>query len=396
MKRIYIMAVTLLFFFPYLASGEEVNGADEIKITDPRSVCLIVNRDSNEIRFLDLKTNKQIGKVFLGKWVNPHMVSMTPDGRRVVTGGTRSNKAYIIDVATMKLIKTIPVDFGPEHLAITPDSRFYYQGSPASDSVSVIDLVSLKKIKTIKGFAEPLNITFLPDGSKAYVGNYSAHWVGVIDVTRHELLKKIKIGDMPRVNKLDPKKYLSEIKGISNASITRDGRYLYAADGDMGVVGVIDTREDKVIKVIKVGADPWRAYPTHDGAKMVVPNNGDETISIIDIKSNKVIATLEAGPEMIGVNFSHDKAFVISRSSSFVYVYNMKTLRPAGRIKIGTNLELETAATDAQGEKIYLTSSRDHSVYVIDGKTNAVTRIANVGLYPWGSSILEGKDLYCH
>ncbi len=396
MRKTYFLALALLLFFPPLVSGEEAANGDKIKIKDPRSVCVIVNRDSNDIGFMDLKTNKMIGKVFLGKWVNPHMAAMTPDGRRVVTGGTRSNKAYIIDVATLKLIKSIPVDFGPEHLAITPDSRYYYQGNPDGDSISIIDLVSLKKIKTIKGFAEPLNITFLPDGSKAYVGNYGAHWVGVIDVTRHELLKKIKIGNMPRVSKLDPKKYLSEIKGISNASITRDGRYLYAADGDLGVVGVIDTREDKVIKVIKVGADPWRAYPSPDGTKMVVVNNGDETISIIAVKKNEVIATLEAGPEMIGVNFSHDKAFVISRSSSFVYVYDLKKLRPAGRIKIGVNLELETAATDAQGEKMYLTSSRDHSLYVIDGKTNAVTRVPNVGLYPWGSSILEGQDLYCH
>ena len=44
-----------------------------------------------------------------------------------------------------------------------------------------------------------------------------------------------------------------------------DGRYLYAADSDLGVVGVIDTREDKVIKVIRVGKDPWRIYMSHDG-----------------------------------------------------------------------------------------------------------------------------------
>jgi len=390
---IFLFLFTILFFCQPLRNSF---GEEKIVIKDPRSVCVIVNRDSNDIAFMDLKTKKIIGKVFLGKWVNPHMAAMTPDGRRVVTGGTRANKAYIIDVATMKLIKTIPVDIAPEHLAITPDSRFYYQGNPDGDSVSIIDLVSLKLIKNLRGFAEPLNITFIPDGSKAYVANYGAHWVGVIDVKRHELLKKIRISEVPGVSKLDPKKYLSEIRGISNASITRDGRYLYAADGDLGVVGVIDTREDKVITVIKVGADPWRAYPSSDGTKMVVPNNGDETISIIDIKKNKVIATLEAGPDMVGVNFSNNKAFVISNSSSFVYVYDLKKLKPAGRIKIGTNLELQTAATGADGEKMYLTSATDHSLYIIDGKTNAFERVPDVGLYPWGSFVLEGRDNYCH
>ena len=159
---------------------------------------MIVNRDSNDIGFMDIKTNKMIGNVFLGNNVNPHMVMMSPDGRYVVTGGTRANKAYIIDTRTLQLVKVIPTDIAPEHLAFSPDSRWYYQGNPDGDSISVIDMQSLSKIKTIPGFVEPLNVTFLPDGSKAYVGNYGAHWVGVIDVRRHELLKKIQVGSSAR------------------------------------------------------------------------------------------------------------------------------------------------------------------------------------------------------
>ena len=370
--------------------------AQDIKITDPTSVVLIVNRDSNDIGFMDLKTNKMIGKVFLGNNVNPHMAMMSPDGRYVVTGGTRANKAYIIDVATMTLAKVVPVDIAPEHLAFSPDGRYYYQGNPDGDSISVIDMASMTEIKRIHGFAEPLNVTFTPDGTKAYIGNYGSHWVGVVDVTRHELLKKIQVSAPPGVARLDPDRYLGEIKGINNASITNDGRYLYAADSDLGVVGVIDTREDKVVKVIRVGKDPWRAYMSHDGRHAITINNGDETISIIDTSANKVVATLEAGPDMTGVNFAAGKAFVISSSTSFLYVYDMQSLKPAGRIKIGTNLQLETATTDTADQKLYLASSTDHSIYVIDGRTEAVARVANVGLFPWGTHIMDSKDNYCH
>ena len=115
---------------------------------------------------------------------------------------------------------------------------------------------SLSKIKTIPGFAEPLNVTFLPDGSKAYVGNYGAHWVGVIDVRRHELLKKIQVAAVPGVARLDPQKYLGEIKGINIPQITNDGRYLWATDTDLGVAAKIDPREDKVVKTIRVGLAP--------------------------------------------------------------------------------------------------------------------------------------------
>ena len=370
--------------------------AQDIKISDPRSVVMIVNRDSNDIGFMDIKTHKMIGKTFLGNNVNPHMVMMSPDGRYVVTGGTRANKAYIIDTRTLQLVKVIPTDIAPEHLAFSPDSRWYYQGNPDGDSISVIDMQSLTKIKTIPGFVEPLNVTFLPDGSKAYVGNYGAHWVGVIDVRRHELLKKIQVAAVPGVAKLDPDKYLGEIKGINIAAPSNDGRFLYAADSDLGIVGVIDTREDKVIKHIRVGKDPWRIYMSHDGKYGITANNGDETISIIDTRTNSVAATLEAGPDMTGINFAGGKAFVISSTSGFVYVYDMAGLKPAGRIKIGTNVQLETATTDTADEKIYLAESTNHEVVVIDAKTHAVEHVRNVGLFPWGTHIMDSKDNYYH
>ena len=370
--------------------------AADVKVADPTSVVMIVNRDSNDIAFMDIKSKKLVGRTFLGNNVNPHMVMMSPDGRYVVTGGTRANKAYIIDSRTLELVKVIPTDIAPEHLSFSPDGRWYYQGNPDGDSISVIDMISLTKIKTIPGLAEPLNVTFLPDGSKAYVGNYGAHWVGVIDVRRHELLKKITVADVPGVAKLDPDKYLGEIKGINIAAPSNDGRYLYAADTDLGVVGVIDPREDRVIKVIRVGKDPWRIYMNHDGKYAITLNNGDETISIIDLKANKVAATLEAGPDMTGVNFAAGKAFVISSTTGFVYVYNMNTLKPAGRIKIGTNVQLETATTDTADQKIYLAESTTHSVVIIDAKTETFEKVSNVGLFPWGTHIMDSKDNYCH
>src|SRR5215467_5466824 len=150
----------------WLGPGVKVKAA-EVKVTDPATVVLIVARDSNEIVFMDIKTNKIIGRTFLGNNVNPHMVMMSPDGRYVVTGGTRANKAYIIDAQTLELVKVIPVDIAPEHLAFSPDGRWYYQGNPEGDYLAGIDMLSLTKVKTSPGQVEPLNVTFVPDGSKA-------------------------------------------------------------------------------------------------------------------------------------------------------------------------------------------------------------------------------------
>jgi len=135
---------------------------------------------------------------------------------------------------------------------------------------------------------------------------------------------------------------------------------------------------------------------SHDGKYGITLNNGDQTISIIDTKSNSVAATLEAGPEMTGVNYAGGKAYVISSSSGFVYVYDMSSLKPAGRIKVGTNIHLETATTDTQDRKIYLAESTNHEIVIIDSKDNSLERVKNVGLFPWGTHIMDSKDNYCH
>jgi DNA-binding beta-propeller fold protein YncE len=134
---------------------------------------------------------------------------------------------------------------------------------------------------------------------------------------------------------------------------------------------------------------------SHDGRHAVTLNNGDQTISIIDLASQKVAATLEAGEGMTGVNFAQGKAFVIS-APGFVYVYDMKSLRPKGRIRIGTNIQIETATTDVEEQKIYLAESTNHEIVIIDAKTEALQRVGNVGLYPWGTHIMDSKDNYCH
>ena len=98
---------------------------------------------------------------------------------------------------------------------------------------------------------------------------------------------------------------------------------------------------------------------------------------------------------MTGVNFAAGKAFVIS-APGFVYVYDMNSLKPAGRIKIGTNIQIETATTDTAEENIYLAESTNHEVAIINARTHALERVRNVGLYPWGTHIMDSKDNYCH
>ncbi len=160
----------------------------------PTSVVMIVNRDSNDIGVHGHQDQQDDRQRFLGNNVNPHMVMMSPDGRYVVTGGTRANKAYIIDTRTLQLVKTIPVGYRAGASGVFAGRPLVLPGQPGRR----LDLghrhaVAEQDQDDSRASSSRSTSRSLPDGSKAYVGNYGAHWVGVIDVRRHELLKKIQV-----------------------------------------------------------------------------------------------------------------------------------------------------------------------------------------------------------
>jgi YVTN family beta-propeller protein len=100
---------------------------------------------------------------------------------------------------------------------------------------------------------------------------------------------------------------------------------------------------------------------------------------------------------MTGVNFVNGgkKAYVISRAENAVYVIDMEKMKELKRIKLGLDLDLETASTTPDGKKVYIAASRRNSVYVLDADTDSYKEIPNVGLSPWAVTIIGGAN-YCH
>ncbi|HHT9135065.1 MAG TPA: hypothetical protein ACFYD2_09200 [Candidatus Avalokitesvara rifleensis] len=374
----------------------EVNAAS-LSGSDMSTLVFVTNKDSNDVVAIDTATGMMVSRFDAGSWCAPHMSMLSHDGKKLVVPGTKRNDLMVFDVASGEMLAKLDVGMSPEHFDISPDSKLAYIGNFDGGTVSAVDLTTFKEVARIEGFAEPHGVTFLPDGSKAYIANFGAHEVGVVDTKTHSLIKRIAVGGDFKVAALNPDRYLSEIKGIANVTLTNDGRYGYAADGDSGTVAVIDTGTDSVVTHVTVGTEPWRAYASPDGRLMLVPNNGDGTISVISTDTNKVVATLKGGAGMTGINFVNggEKAYAISSEEGAVTVYDMGKMKETKRLKLGYQIMLETASTDPAGEKVYLACSTANSLYVIDGATDKVSVISNIGHGPWAVAILGGYN-YCH
>lgn len=390
--------LSMALFNPSVGWADESKGAD-LSSYDPKSLVFVANKDSSDVAVIDTRSDKVISRIALGDFTNPHMGMLTNDGKKLLVTATGRDRFLIVDLATQKVEKTVQVGHAPEHFDLTGDDRFAYVGAIEGATVSVIDIREGKEVKRLAGFFEPHGFSVLPGDAKIYVSNFGAHEVRSIDIPSQQMVKRLAIGDVHRAAVRDPERYMSDLKGIAHPTPTMDGKFIYAADGDAGIVGIINTETDRVVKTLKVGEAPWRAYASPDGLWMLVTNNGDATVSVISTKTQEVVATLQGGTKMTGVNFTRGgkKAYVISQGESAVYVYDMQTFKRVNRLKIGINLSLETASTTADGLKVYVASSTDDSVYVIDSSSDQVKRIADVGRFPWAVTILgAASPNYCH
>jgi YVTN family beta-propeller protein len=396
-----MLTLSLVLALVSVSLGSALLYADTKSMTDYdlKTLAIVVNRDSSDITVIDPVTDTIIKRIPLGEYTNAHMAMLNHDGKKLIISATGRDRFLIVDLVSGQVEHTIVTGKAPEHFDATPDGRRVFVGNMEDSTVSMIDVHEGREIQRITGFYAPHGFSVTPDGSKVYVSSHGAHEVAVLDAQSGRMLKRLAIGEVGRVAARNPQRYLSELNGIANPTLTKDGAFAYAADTDAGVVAIIDTKVDKVVKTLKVGEQPWRAYNSPDGRWMLIPNNGDSTVSVIDTTSQKIVAQLNAGADMTGVNYALNgsKAYVISRGDSTVFVFDMQTFGMVARLKLGTNLALETASTTADGTKIYLASSSNDSVYVIDARTDQVKQITDVGRYPWGVSILAAASPnYCH
>ena len=254
-------------------------------------------------------------------------VQRLPDGKLMVAC-TESNEADVIDPATRKSVRRVPLGDEPEAFDLSPDGRTLYVSNEDEAEVSFVDAASGKVLKSIKVGQEPEGVKVSADGKTLYVTSEVASMVHVIDVAQAKVVRNIKVGKRPRrmaitpdgkelwvTNELDASVSIVatathevtstltfSVKGaraedISPVGITmsRDGKRAFVALGKANHVAFVDVPARKVTDLVLVGKRAWNVALDKAEARLWVVNGLSDDVTVVDVAGAKAIKSIPVG-----------------------------------------------------------------------------------------------------
>jgi YVTN family beta-propeller protein len=123
---------------------------------------------------------------------------VSPDGKEIWVANSGDGTVSIIDVASKTVTQTLAADVkGANRLKFTPDGKLALISMLDSPDVAVIDSATRKTVKRIPVGHGAAGIEMQPDGSRAFVACTPDSYVAVIDLKKLEVAGKIDAGKNP-------------------------------------------------------------------------------------------------------------------------------------------------------------------------------------------------------
>lgn len=300
---------------------------------------IYVTNQGNGVTVLDAQKLAPVGQIDL-KDSAPRGLGVTPDGKFLLTANLKTGDVAVIDTATRKVVRRVPIGKNPEFLRILPDgSKAFVTYEPSSTGgppkkdekeeeddddkvpgqVAVIDLKKWKVVASIVGAPETEGIEFSPDAKRVAITNEGNDTVTVYALPGNKLVKTIDLrphGSRPRGIKVAPDgsryvvtmensdslvvldadfnfvKSVPTAKGPYGVAFDKTGKNIVVAASRDGLVQVFDGASYAKLAEIPVGKRCWHFSYTPDESQLLVACGRSNDVHVIDAATYKVTATL--------------------------------------------------------------------------------------------------------
>jgi YVTN family beta-propeller protein len=254
-------------------------------------VAYIINSAGASISVVDMATMKEVRKIPVLR--EPHHVVMSPDGRSLLVGDTVGNQMLFIDPNTGAIQQRLPVA-DPYQLGFSPDGKFLTVNGLARNQVDVYDAATMKLVKRFPVEKTPSHLAYSPDSSTVFVSLQDSDRLEAFDLRTMTSKWSMPVGKTPA--------------GV----MWLNGRVLVAIMGS-DYIAVVDPATGKVTDKIETGKGAHQLFLSPDKKILWVNNRAGGSTVALDPATFKIIRRYDVpgGPD--DIDFAPDGKLWITR-----------------------------------------------------------------------------------
>ncbi|MGV8084476.1 MAG: PEGA domain-containing protein [Coriobacteriia bacterium] len=264
------------------------------------------------IQIFDPATGANVGNIDLGASgaveVDFNSTGTLAYASQMETKIGETSRVYEIDVATRQVLRTLDTKSTmTKVIVLSPDDTMLYTANWAGNDVSIIDLASGKVVKRVPVSKTPRGLYPTRDGKYLYVAGFGTGDLGKIDLASGKYTKLFSSGGAMR--------HL-----IADETTGR----LYASDMAKDAIWLLDMKTDQVTKLCSTDHKPNTIDLSPDGKVLFVSNRGANnpksyylpgyewgSILLLDAATGKPLDAIVGGNQCTALDVSSDGKMLV-------------------------------------------------------------------------------------
>ena len=299
----------------------------------------------------------------------------------VYVPNSESNTVTVIDPATYKVLRTVPVGEQPQHVVPSWDLKTLWVNNDLGNSLTPIDAAT-GQFGTPVSVHDPYNLYFTPDGKSAMV--------------MAEADKQIVFRD-PHTMAVQQVLHVP-CEGVNHADFAPDGSYFIASCEFSGQLLKVDTATRSLVGVIDLekGAMPQDVKISPDGKVWYVADMATNGLWELNGDQFKVTGFIPTGAGAHGLYVSRDSKdlYVTNRGEGSISVLDFATNTVQTKWKIPGDASPDMGGVSADGKTLWLSGRYNAEVYAISTTDGHLLARIPVGDGPHGLCVYPQPGRY--
>jgi YVTN family beta-propeller protein len=313
---------------------------------------------------------------------NAFSPAVAGDLARIYVPNHSSNTVSVINPKTWKVVQTVKVPAGPEHVVPAYDLKTLWVNSDTGNALTPIDAKTGRFGRPVH-VNDPYNLYFTPDGRYAVVMAEAAHQIVFRDPHTMAIRKVVHVG----------------CGGVNHADFSPDGRYFIVSCEFSGDLIKVDTEQQRVVAQLHLPTRtpmPQDVKISPDGQTWYVADMQNSGLWILHNGQFRAPTFLPTGAGAHGLYVSRDSKclYITNRGEGSISVLDFATNKLVAKWAIPGGGTPDMGGVSADGRVLWLSGRYNNVVYAISTVTGRLIHKITVGVEPHGLCVWPQPGRY--